>query len=281
MASNGRALGVAARDRVSGDELRIHARATVNATGAALNSLLSPHGAAVALPLIKAMNLVSTRPAREFAFGGRCPSGRALFSVPWQGRTLFGTWESPTLSAPDDLTVPANALNAFVAEVNSAFPTAHLIANDISLVHRGVVPAVLRHGGSPALQGRDVVFEHGGDGLAGLISVAGTKYTTARSVAARVVDRVYRLLDRPRVPSRSRSTPLPHVDLTGDRLLQHAARHEMVVTLGDAVMRRTALGATGCPDEETLSRAAAIVGEVLGWSVDRRRHEIESVQQLY
>jgi glycerol-3-phosphate dehydrogenase len=274
-------LGATAQDRISGDELSIAARAVVNATGASLNALLAPFGADARLLLLKAMNLVSTRPAGSAGVGGRGSSARTLFAVPWRDRTLFGTWESSALHAPEDRSVSSDELLAFLDDVNTAFPAAHLTPNDITLVHRGVVPAVLGASGTPILQGGDVVFEHAADGLKGLISVAGTKYTTARSVAERIVNRVYRLLDRPVVPSRSASTPLPHVTLTGDALLQYAADHEMVVTLADAVLRRTPLGATGCPDGDTLSRAASIVGNARGWSDDRRRGEIESVRHLY
>ena len=71
---------------------------------------------------------------------------------------------------------------------------------------------------------------------------------------------------RPVAPCRSADDPLPHVPLAGDALLAHAAANEMVVTLADAVVRRTTLGAAGRPDDRTLAHAAAIVGDVLGWS---------------
>jgi glycerol-3-phosphate dehydrogenase len=280
LSRDGSAVGATARDRISGCDLRIEARTVVNATGARLNTLLSPCAAHVTLPLLMAMNVVSTRPALRVAFGGRGHSGRTLFVVPWRGRSLFGTWESGGLCGPDDLTVPRPALEMFLDDVNSAFPTAHLTVADVSMVHRGIVPALVHHG-VPTIDGGELVFEHRAEGLSGLVSVAGTKYTTARGVASRIVDRLYQFLGRPLVPSRSDSVPLPHVDLEGDALLQHAARHEMVVTLADAVMRRTTIGATGCPDAQTLSHAAEIVGTELAWPADRQRDEIEAVRRVY
>ena len=50
-----------------------------------------------------------------------------------------------------------------------------------------------------------------------------------------------------------------------------AAREEMAVTLADAVMRRTPLGALGYPGDAAAARAAAIVGDELGWTPERRR----------
>jgi len=55
----------------------------------------------------------------------------------------------------------------------------------------------------------------------------------------------------------------------------------MVVTLADAVLRRTPLGAVGCPSETELTSAAAIVGGELGWSPERTRQEIAEVRRFY
>jgi glycerol-3-phosphate dehydrogenase len=56
--------------------------------------------------------------------------------------------------------------------------------------------------------------------------------------------------------------------------LAWAARHEMAMTLEDAVMRRTPLGTLGLPGDASLVRAADILGEELGWPPDRREQEI-------
>jgi glycerol-3-phosphate dehydrogenase len=55
----------------------------------------------------------------------------------------------------------------------------------------------------------------------------------------------------------------------------------MALTLADAVVRRTPLGAAGYPGDEVLDRAAAIVGSELAWSVEQRRAEADSVRRLY
>ena len=60
-----------------------------------------------------------------------------------------------------------------------------------------------------------------------------------------------------------------------------AARKEMALTLADAVIRRTPLGALGHPGDAALARAAAIVGAELGWSDERRQQEIAAVDAFY
>ena len=280
-ADGGHVTGARLVDRISGEAFPVSARTVVNATGADIDRLLTPFDAQVRVPLLLAMNVVTSRPAPSVAIGGRSASGRNLFLVPWRGRALFGTWESAKACAPDALGVPDDDRTSFLAALTQAFPSYQLTAGDVTLVHRGVVPARLQPDGTPTLEGHELVFEHGATALRGTISVAGTKYTTARGVAERIVDRVFALLDRPVAACKSASTPLPHVDLDGRALLAHAARHEMVVTLADAVMRRTPLGATGLPDAVTINEAAGIVGDVLGWSADRQRDEIAALRRLY
>jgi glycerol-3-phosphate dehydrogenase len=55
----------------------------------------------------------------------------------------------------------------------------------------------------------------------------------------------------------------------------------MAITLGDAVIRRTPLGAMGYPGDQAAERAAGIVGSELGWSQERKRKEIEMLRQFY
>jgi glycerol-3-phosphate dehydrogenase len=53
------------------------------------------------------------------------------------------------------------------------------------------------------------------------------------------------------------------------------------VTLADAVVRRTPVGALGYPGDDAVERAAAIVGGELGWSDERRQREIDRLRAFY
>ena len=280
-ADAGRVTGARLIDRISGEAFQVSARCVINATGAAIDRLLMPFGAAIRVPMLQAINIVTARAVPPVAVGGRSASGRNLFLVPWRGRALFGTWESATACAPDALGVRDEDLRTFLAELNQAFPSYRLTPDEVTMVHRGVVPARVRADGTPALEGRELIFEHSAQGLRGTISVAGTKYTTARAVAERIVDRIFALLGRPVPECVSATTPLPHVALEGQALLAHAATNEMVVTLADAVMRRTPLGALGLPDASELLNSATVVGGLLGWSPDKQRDEIAALRRMY
>jgi glycerol-3-phosphate dehydrogenase len=63
--------------------------------------------------------------------------------------------------------------------------------------------------------------------------------------------------------------------------LVHAARNELVVTLADAVVRRTPLGALGYPGDEAARQAADLVGDELAWDAARKADEVEALRRWY
>jgi glycerol-3-phosphate dehydrogenase len=275
-----RVTGVRAVDGLSGRTIEIGARVTVNAAGAGVNrwlgavSAVGPADDISRIPLLKAMNLVTRREAGCAAVGGRAASGRNLFLVPWKNRALFGTWESDRLSDGDAARVTEAEVMTFIGEINQAFPSLALTFADVTLVHRGLVPASKSGAGQVELERHERVD----DRPDGLITVAGTKYTTARAVAQRITDLVCKKLGRTPVPCHTATTPLPYKT---DVDLLEAVRDEMVVTLADAIVRRTPLGALGFPGDAAVTRAAGIVGAALEWSAERTQQEIHDVRHFY
>jgi glycerol-3-phosphate dehydrogenase len=332
----GRIVGVRARDLRADATVEIRARLTINAAGAGADVLPSQAGGASGILMLKAMNLVTRREAGEEAIGARSATGRYLFLVPWRRRAIFGTWESAGPSSQPE--VSRADVSSFIDELNVAFPSLDLRIDDVTLVHRGLVPAMLNDG-AVALEGRHQIVDHVNrpEALEGLLTVAGTKYTTARAVAERVADRALEKLRMPSVPCRTADTPLPggkmidlasalaearrkyeallpsetlphllaaygaryeHVlALANDRSdlrtrigdespvigaeLVWAVRREMAVTLSDAVVRRTPLGALGYPGDRAAERSADIIGAELEWTAERRETEIEALRRFY
>jgi glycerol-3-phosphate dehydrogenase len=104
------------------------------------------------------------------------------------------------------------------------------------------------------------------DTIPHLIAAYGSRFRTVLDLA----------VDRPDWRKRlAKNSPVIGAELV------HAVRKEMALTLADAVIRRTPLGALGDPGEDALVRAADIVGTELRWSPDRRRAEIDAVQRFY
>ena len=280
-----RCAGVTARDNMTGDQFGIRARVIVNAAGPWAAQMLSGAGVETRWPLLKAMNLVTSRPARKAALVAPTRAGRALVLLPWQGRTLVGTSESPDGRQPDDQQVRADELAAFLSEVNDTFPALGLKADEITLVHRGIVPAMPAANGRLSLLAHSRVIDHGGqDAAPEVLTIVGVKYTTARAVAERAVDLIFKKLQRAAVRCRTSEVVLPGAGLQ-DREpadpIEAAVRGEMAHTLVDVVVRRTALGSASYPGDVVAGDAARRMQSLLGWTDVRMSEECDALRKFY
>jgi glycerol-3-phosphate dehydrogenase len=227
-----RVAGVLAEDRESGARLTVRARLTVNATGpwsAEFLALDRRTCQPTDRPLSLAMNVVLRRPlvarcalAVAKPVNARDPQVRfdggtgLLFLTPWQGCCIVGTTHLAYDGTASAFRLAARDVEAFLEEVNRAYPPARLTADDVALVHAGLMPVAPapRAGGDIVVAKRYRIIDHGrSDARPGLVSVVGVKWTTARDVAEKVVDLAFRLLGHQPPPARSASTPLPGGDI--------------------------------------------------------------------
>lgn len=211
MRAGGRVVGARVRDVLTGHDRDVEARVTILAAGADLGAIGAAFGVGRTPPLLRAMNLLLDRPARDIATAAPAPSGRMLTMVPWRGYVLVGTHQSDGPVEPGETEPPADAVDAFLADINATFPRLQASRKDVRLVHHGLAPAVLR-GGKADLMPDPEVTRHTADG-AGVISLVGVKFTTARSAAERAVSAACVELGGRFRRSRTAATPLPHADI--------------------------------------------------------------------
>jgi glycerol-3-phosphate dehydrogenase len=212
--------GVKVRDRLSGDLFEIRSRFVVNAAGPWSGFI--PGGPPAKFSLAKAINVVARRQVFEkYAIGlpgnngysgaGALPTKRPpfFFVVPWRGRSLIGTAYSSFHGGPDDCRVSASDLDHFVEQFNRACPGTKLTLDDVCFVHGGLLPAnTFSHRNGAVRLWRDhAIYDHASDGASGLLSVVGVKYTMARYVAEKLVDKIFAL--RGQRAARSSSSTIP------------------------------------------------------------------------
>ncbi len=235
----GRAIGARVRDALTGAEFDVRARLTLNAAGAATGRLMAALGRKDPYPLIKAMNLVTRRPFPGPALASSTDAGRMLFVVPWEGRAVAGTSHSPEPCGPDDTHVSERELAWFIGQVNEAFPALRLTPEDVTLVHRGIVPAARSRRGEWGLEGHFRLRDHALDGVEGAVSLVAVKYTTGRAVAEAAVDLAARKLGR-RVPSRTAQVPLPGGESADLDALEEGVRRDAAGAVDDEVAAQLA-----------------------------------------
>lgn len=172
--------------------------------------------------LAKAMNFVTRPLFKDYAVGISSTAtyedkdavlkkgSRFLFIAPWRNRSLVGTWYAPFDGHPDEFAITETDIQAFLSEVNQAYPAANLKREDIDFVHGGLLPStgVSPQSGDVQLAKHYTLYDHRQDGIQGMLSVTGVKYTTARDVAEKTVDWIGRATGKNLPRSTSSVTPV-------------------------------------------------------------------------
>ncbi|MCZ6799237.1 MAG: glycerol-3-phosphate dehydrogenase/oxidase, partial [Nitrospirae bacterium] len=135
---------------------------------------------------------------------------RMLFVAPWQGHSIVGTTYAPFDGKADEFKVTGKDVHELVEMVNQVCPSLRLDLDDVKFVHGGLLPCT--HD-SQAIEGVQLktkyeIHDHRADGIEGILSVTGVKYTTARHVAQKVIDYILFRDNQSSPPSQSAQTPL-------------------------------------------------------------------------
>ncbi len=275
--TDGRVTGVRVEDRATSEVFDVHGTTVLNAAGpwaASLLRSLDPQLSAPAPLLSRAMNFITRSVVHSHACGGLA-AGRFLFLVPWRELSILGTSHDAHDDSPDGLRVTRWDLEAF--------PHAGLVASDIRLVHRGLLPMLSGQDSHVRLLRESAVVDHRRQGVEGLISMFGVRYTTARDTAARAIDAVFHQQGhRTPPPCRTAETAVSGGSITNKESFLRAVLLRDVEGVSAGTLRRLALTyGTGYDavlqivrDQPPLAQALGRHCEVIGAEiVHAARHE--------
>jgi glycerol-3-phosphate dehydrogenase len=279
--------GVRARDELTGRQLDLHARVIINAAGPWIEEWLgagsSEPRASHAFKASKAFNLLVRKlPFRDAL--GLTARGNTYFIVPWNGYSLVGTRHLRCDPAARSASVSREEVLAFLSDLNPLLGEHSLVGADIHGVFSGLLPeADGAIGADVALERSAQIIDHTEQGLAGVVSIIGVKWTTARAVGERVARRACRRLGRTdqlssaerKLDCGAMSSPqsdpslaariVPDLPVAVGQVV-HAVRQEMAMRLSDVVRRRTPLYLSAALDSAVLASCAAMMARELRWS---------------
>ena len=209
-------VGVRAKDAQTGECFNIRSRVTINCAGAWMNNLLAKAALRSEYASSVAINIIVDQVWPGIAAGlpGRPAHGnpsQIFFIVPWREKSMIGTWHLPWKNSPETFRMSEQVIQEFIAAVNSAHPVLNLSLRDVHHVTWGFLPVAKADADrKPVRLTRDgMVIDHQtSDGVAGLISILGVKYTTARVVAERAVDLAVKQLGLKAMKCRTDLTPV-------------------------------------------------------------------------
>ncbi len=258
----GKITGAACSDELTGQVFLARARSVINATGAfcdTVRRMSDPN----------AENLIAPSQGVHLVFDSKFLSGssalmvpktsdrRVLFAVPWHGRAVFGTTDTPVANAE----LEPRALDSeidFILETAAEYIADPPKRSDILSVFTGIRPLVKASGTTnTAVLSRDHTIEID---LGGLVTITGGKWTTYRRMAEDAVDQASEHNGFERRKCVTAELPISNSKLLADgiadadpelREILHpsleyraadvvaAVRYELAATLEDVLARRT------------------------------------------
>ncbi len=307
--------GLVVRDRESGREWRVSARCVVNAAGVwvdAVRAMDRDPGAPARAPIVAPSQGVHLVVDRSFMPGShallvpKTADGRVLFAVPWMGKLILGTTDTPRDDLAREPAPFADEVAFILGEAGRYLERAPQRA-DVRSVWVGLRPLV-KHSGEDGESTKALSREHTVIvGRSGLVTVTGGKWTTYRAMAEDVLQRCMArgLLPQRRggvtarlpllgaAPGRPLAEP-PGEHLYGseapalralpgagrwlwregegglsEAMVRFAARHEMAREVGDVLARRSRLLFLDAAEAARQSPAVAkILEEETGRAVD-------------
>jgi len=201
-----RVVGVTVRDQEGGDEIAVHGRQVVNATGVWADTIQEMAGRGrIQVRASKGIHIVVPRDRIHGDSGLILRTETSvLFVIPWGNHWLIGTTDTdwnldlahPAASATD--------IQYLLDHVNRVLRTP-LTHEDVEGVFAGLRPLLSGESAATSKLSREHAVAQT---AAGLITIAGGKYTTYRVMAKDAVDTAARSLPQRVPPSVTARTPL-------------------------------------------------------------------------
>lgn len=189
---NGKINGVVAQDMETGAVFQLKCRALINATGIFVDDLLQkdePHKKPLVRPS-QGIHIVvdsSFMPGSDAVMIPKTDDGRVLFVVPWHGKLLIGTTDTPL----NEHSLEPRALEeevGFVMRNVSKYLSRPPERKDVLSIFAGLRPLAAPQsgsGGTKEISRRHKILVS----ASGLITITGGKWTTYRRMAQDTVDK--------------------------------------------------------------------------------------------
>lgn len=195
-----RITGVRVRDTFTGMTKEVHGDLVINCGGTWADKILSL--AAGKVPVAQkvkrseGIHIITKRIAGNHVVSLQKKDGGHMMIMPWRDHSLIGTTDKEFLGDPDEYHVSEESIDEIINSVNENYGR-RITREDIIHAYGGLRPLVDdQTKGSYETSRKYEVYDNATDGIEGMITVEGGKYTTSRSLAREVLKLISAKLNR-------------------------------------------------------------------------------------
>ena len=197
--ANGKLVGVQLQDQESGEAFTVHANCVVNAAGVWVDQFRLQDGQAIGrqtTPMVAPSQGVHIVVDRSFLPGDhallvpKTADGRVLFAVPWLGKTILGTTDTPRLDLARE-PLPFKEEIDFILRESARYLSRAPRTQDIKSIWVGLRP-LIKPPEDDAEKTQSLSREHMVlVSKSGMVTVTGGKWTTYRAMADDVLHKCF------------------------------------------------------------------------------------------
>lgn len=205
--------GVKVKDLITNREIELKSKLTINCGGPWADLILDSVNINSAVKRIRrseGIHVITRKLLNHYMIAMMVKKEKHFFLIPWRGHTLIGTTDKEYVGNPDEYKVTKQAIVELLETVNDALQgTERIEYKDVLHAYGGLRPLVedsakSSHGASRKYE----IHDNAKDGLEGLITVEGGKYTTSRNLAQNVLKMVSAKLNLPEKKTMTDCVPL-------------------------------------------------------------------------
>jgi len=200
-------------DKVTGKEKTILCKTVVNSAGPWADLIESIAGVTHEKNLVrsKGIHAVVRNICSKECIILQKKDGSHLFVIPWRNKTIIGTTDTKYEGDPNEFSVKESEILDLLAEVNRSFGFSTLTLKDVDYYYGGLRPLVedpTEKSETYSASRKSEIMHYAEEGFPGFFSALGGKYTTSRSVAESLVDRITEYLPNSARPCSTHLEPL-------------------------------------------------------------------------
>ncbi len=305
--SKGKITGISLYDAIHDKTYQVRAKSFINATGVFTDSVLQMDDEEkedIVSPSQGIHLVVDAHffPGDHAMMIPKTDDGRVLFAVPWLGKVVIGTTDTPIDFAAIEPRPLEEEIEFLLSHINR-YTTSAIKRSDVKTVFAGLRPLVkMKEGKSTALLSRDHTLVVS---TSGLVTITGGKWTTYRKMAEDAVSNALFIAKLEKKECVTRDLPIGEIKLRESKLQEmmlrqaflkekihpdypylyadvlFAIEYEMAQTLEDILARRTRLLFLDCAAaKEVAATVLAFMAKEMQKDPQWEKQELENFQIL-
>lgn len=192
--------GVKVKDLFTGREKEVHADLVINCGGTWADKILGlAAGTDNLIHRVKrseGIHIITKKIAGHHVVSLQKDDGGHMMIMPWREHSLIGTTDKEFTGDPDEYRVSMESIDEIIENVNTYYGR-KISREDIIHAYGGLRPLVDDETkGSYETSRKYEVYDNAADGIGGMITVEGGKYTTSRSLAREVLKMISEKLNK-------------------------------------------------------------------------------------